>query len=204
MGKHARTFVLLLSSFLIFSHCPDDEDDALMLHLYHKYQKDIERATLGTQISPAYLAALISLESHPPGNPESERFEPAIYERLKELKYTAKPYGSLSRKVMLNLTDAELRKLATSYGLTQIMGFHCLDLGCSVDELKGNYHLQWAVVWMMKNYRDAARRNDWESCFRIHNTGHPSGTTSRKDYVSIGLKRMKYYEGWLERKGKML
>jgi hypothetical protein len=184
--------------------CPRNEDDAIMLHLYHKLHVEIERATMGTDIAPAYLAAIVSLESHPPGNRSSERFEPYVYQRLVDLKNDNRAFGKIKRESLVFMSDAEIRQLATSYGLTQVMGFHCLELGCSIQDLKGPYHLQWAVGYMMRHYGPHARKRDWNACFRIHNTGLPDGTPARKDYVDQGLMRMQYYQRWMDTRGDVL
>lgn len=193
--------ISLLSLF--FLRCPENEDDLVMFHLYQTLHKEIEQAVRGTDIDPAYLAALISLESNPPGNKKSARFEPHVYTKLIALQRNGDSYGSLNRRSVLGKSDGEIRALATSYGLTQIMGFHCLDLGCSPTDLKGSYHLQWAVAWMQNSYGKQAARKDWNACFRMHNTGHPRGSTSRKDYVEKGLIRMNYYNKWMKNKGQL-
>lgn len=184
-------------------HCPRDEEDALMLHIYHSLHEEIERATRGTAISPAYLAAIITLESRPPGNRDSRRFEPNIYERLKQARAGIRPYGRMGPGLLGRMSDSHLREMATSHGLTQIMGYHCLDLGCDVRDLKSEHHLQWAVVWMHRRYRKYARAGKWEACFRIHNTGKPDGRTYHADYVQRGLRRMSYYQRWMDQRGKV-
>lgn len=183
--------------------CPQNDDDALMLHLYHSLDEEIQEAVDGTEIPPEYLAALISLESHPAGNRDSRRFEPAVYERLLDLKYSGESFGYIPRSKVQDLNDQKLRELATSYGLTQIMGYHCLELGCSIPDLKGEFHLLWAVAYIRDHYGKQIRKQDWEASFRIHNTGRPDGTTARKDYVEKGLARMQYYRKWMDQKGSL-
>jgi len=196
--------VLTLSLIPLLSfYCPQNEDDILMFHLYHKMDREINRSVAGTRIEPAYLAALISLESSPLANRNSERFEPGFYKRLLELKETGRPFGGIPRSYLLSKTDRELKELSTSYGLTQIMGFHCIELGCSIDDLRGDYHLQWAVAWMQKHYGNKIKTHNWQACFRIHNTGHPKGETARRDYVERGISRMKYYREWVKKKGSL-
>lgn len=190
-------------ALLLLCGCPRNEDDAIMLHLYHKLDKEIQRATLGTDISPSYLAAIVSLESHPPGNRDSERFEPYVYERLVSLKEEGRPFGKIKREAIVFLSDKELRQLATSYGLTQVMGFHCLELGCSIQDLRGPYHLQWAVGYMIRHYPIPAKKRNWEACFRIHNTGLADGQTSRRDYAQVGINRMRYYDRWMRTAGNV-
>ncbi len=176
------------------SSCTDIYEKTVMFHIYQTLDNTINEAVLGTNIDPSYLAALISLESQPPGNWKSKRFEPGVYRRLYQLKHSGKAFGGISRELIYTVEDEDLKKFATSYGLTQIMGYHCLSLGCKISELRGKNHLLWAVKWMTHHYGKKAILKDWSSCFRIHNTGHPKGTTSRKDYVSQGLSRMKNYK----------
>lgn len=193
----AFPLVFLLTS----SSCFQDDEDAMMLDMYHRFHIEIDQATNGTPIPAAYLAALISLESLPLGNRDSARFEPMIYERLLDLKWDGKSFGYMKRSEIQKYEDPEIRRLATSYGLTQIMGYHCIDLGCSVDDLKSSYHLVWAVAWMRKNYNRMAVNRNWAACFRIHNTGRPDGKPGRPDYVTRGLVRMAFYEKWNRAKG---
>ena len=195
--------LLLVAAFAGTLACPRNTEDALMLHLYHMLHPEIARAAAGTAVSPAYMAALISIESSPPGNRESERFEPNVYRRLKELKYEGTAWGGLNRKDLARYNDAGLRQLATSYGLVQIMGYHCIEMGCEVSELKGDYQLQWAAVYMQNHYEKHARQRQWSQCFRIHNTGRPDGRPHRSDYVERGLARMQYYEEWEKKQGRL-
>ncbi len=182
------TILLLLLS------CFRDIDDAIMYHIYSIYNQKITEATRGTEIPAEFLASLISLESYPPGNFLSERFEPKIYERLLNLKKYGQPFSNIQREKIIHLSDFELKQLATSYGLTQIMGYHCLELGCSIEDLKGEDHLLWSIAFIRKHYLKCILQKQWDICFRIHNTGNPSGKTHNKGYVQKGIKRMEYYK----------
>lgn len=175
-----------------------------MYLIYHHYHQKIEFATKGTEIPPEYMGALISLESHPPGNWDSQRFEPKIYERLLRLKYNNEPFSYIPKEKVASLTEEELRQLATSYGPTQIMGYHCLELGCSIDDLKGENHLLWSIAFIRKHYLKCIVQKKWDVCFRIHNTGKPDGNPHNKDYVEKGLKRMAYYKKWMEFQGNLV
>jgi len=199
-----KTKYIFILIFLFLISCFKDVDDAIMYHIYHSYHESIYYATSGTEIPPEYLAALISLESYPPGNWNSERFEPKVYERLLKLKKEGIPFGNIPREKILSLTDEELKKLSTSYGLTQIMGYHCLDLGCSIEDLKSKDHLLWSIEYIRKHYLKYIKTKQWENCFRIHNTGNPFGKTYNMDYVEKGILRMKYYKKWINFKGNLL
>ncbi|EHQ07793.1 hypothetical protein [Leptonema illini] len=200
----SRKLRFLIPLFFVFlAGCPRNQDDAVMLHIYHRLHPEIEAAVDGTEIPAAFLAALISLESHPPGNRDSRRFEPKVYQRLLEMKNQGRSFGRLPAERIRMLSDAELRELATSYGLTQIMGYHCLDLGCSIQDLSGEYHLLWSIAYMQRHYLSQIVKKDWEACFRIHNTGRAEGTTHRNDYAEKGLLRMQYYAEWEKKKGNL-
>jgi acetyltransferase-like isoleucine patch superfamily enzyme len=123
--------------------CPRNEDDAIMLHLYHKLHVEIERATMGTDIAPAYLAAIVSLESHPPGNRSSERFEPYVYQRLVDLKNDNRAFGKIKRE---SLVKTHIKKSATLRAGSVIMG------GVTV----GNYAVVGAGSVLTKNVPDYA------------------------------------------------
>ena len=198
-----RVGLILLLAIGFLAGCPRDEDDAIMLHIYHRLNKEILAAVDGTEIPASYLAALISLESHPPGNRNSQRFESKIFQRLLELKKDGRSFGGIPRSRVSDLTDSQLRELATSYGLTQIMGYHCLDMGCSIQDLSGDYHLMWSVAYIRRHYLQKIKQKDWQACFRIHNTGKPEGTTHRNDYAEKGVLRMQYYDEWQKKKGSI-
>ena len=195
--------LLLIFLSITFIACPESNEDLQMLEIYRGMNKEIWQATYGTAIPESYLAAIISLESYPSRNRNSKRFEKHIYNSLLDLKYRGKKFGGLTQNQVKNISDENLKLYATSFGLTQMMGFHCLKIGCKLEELVGPYQLQWAVVWMEKNYGNFANKGLLPHCFRMHNTGRPHGRTHRFDYVEVGLRRMKYYNKWLEREGKV-
>ncbi len=185
-------------------NCFKDIDDAIMYHIYNNYHNIIMKATIGTEVNPEYLAALISLESYPPGNWHSERFEPVIYNRLLNLKNHGIPFSNISREKVIHLSDYEIRMLSTSYGLTQIMGYHCLDLGCSIDDLRSSDHLLWSIAYIRKHYLKYVKEKKWDVCFRMHNTGNPFGTPHNKDYIKKGMIRIEYYKKWMRIKGNLI
>ncbi|MBX7059406.1 MAG: hypothetical protein K1X75_15190 [Leptospirales bacterium] len=200
----ARRRVLALAALLLslaLAACPKNQEDAIMLSIYHDYHQQISDAVYGTDIEDAYLAAIISLESHPPGNADSERYEAGVYRHLVDLKEKNVAWGGLSRRRIEAFSDSELKELATSYGLVQIMGYHCLSMGCTVADLRGQDQLLWAVAFMQTHYGKLAHKQAWARCFRMHNTGSPEGETARDDYVQRGLLRMDYYREWVRRNG---
>ncbi len=92
--------------------------------------------------------------------------------------------------------DEALRELATSWGFTQIMGYHVLGRWRTVrDLLEPRIHFRLATELLT----DFARRHglalgrDFSELFRCWNTGQPDGTTADPSYVAKGLSRMSLY-----------
>ncbi|HLI30095.1 MAG TPA: hypothetical protein VKV79_03215 [Terriglobia bacterium] len=100
-------------------------------------------------------------------------------------------------RIITQAEDADLRSLATSWGLTQIMGYHVIGRKIEIRELLNpNVHYRLAVEIL----GDFAKRfglklnRDWEALFRCWNTGRPEGRTFDPEYVSKAMQRMKLYQ----------
>ncbi len=100
-------------------------------------------------------------------------------------------------RIITKSEDQDLRDLATSWGLTQIMGYHLIGSKIEIQTLREpGVHYRYAVNLLT----DFARRfglslNDgWDSLFRCWNTGWPRGETADPEYVSKGLRRMSLYD----------
>ena len=92
--------------------------------------------------------------------------------------------------------DAALRDLATSWGFTQIMGYHLVRREGTVgDLLEPRFHFRLALELLAEfaaRYElDLAR--EFEEMFRCWNSGQPYGETFHPDYVEKGLIRMRLY-----------
>ncbi len=93
-------------------------------------------------------------------------------------------------------TDAALRDLATSWGYTQIMGYHLVRReGTVSDLLEPRFHFRLALDLLAEF---AARyeldlRREFDEMFRCWNTGQPYGETFDPDFVTKGRRRMELY-----------
>jgi hypothetical protein len=92
--------------------------------------------------------------------------------------------------------DEALRELATSWGLTQIMGYHLVGRKGTVrDLLEPRFHFRLALELLAQfaeRYQlDLAR--EFTEMFRCWNTGQPYGETFDPHYVEKGLRRMEIY-----------
>jgi len=92
--------------------------------------------------------------------------------------------------------DDALRDLASSWGLTQIMGYHLAGRAGTVRDLvEPRFHLRLALELLAEfaeRYQLDARR-EFAEMFRCWNTGQPYGQTFAPAYVPKGLRRMEIY-----------
>jgi hypothetical protein len=106
-------------------------------------------------------------------------------------------FGAQHAAVLTRSSDEALRELATSWGLTQIMGYHLVGRpGTVPDLLEPRFHFRLALTLLAEfaeRYQlDLAR--EFAALFRCWNTGRPYGETHDPKYVPRGLARMKIYE----------
>ena len=106
------------------------------------------------------------------------------------------PFAAAHAGDLARAEDAALRELATSWGLTQIMGYHMVGRpGTARDLLEPSLHYRVALALLAEfaaRYQlDLAR--ECEEMFRCWNTGRPYGQTADPAYVEKGLRRMKLY-----------
>lgn len=119
--------------------------------------------------------------------PEGSRFEEGFLNSL----FRAGETSELARRA-----DEAVRRLASSWGLTQIMGLHLIGRQGSVPDLleaRFHYHLadQLLAEFAASYQLDLGR--EFAEMFRCWNTGTPVGLTADPAYVTDGLMRMEIY-----------
>lgn len=190
-------------------------DAVLMEKIKSEWQAEISAAVLTTSVSEPFLAALVANESG--GDEKAERFEPAVFATLAEVilgkrkAYT--PAGIQHPLGQVELLDyiepagvsdfidclGRLAELATSRNLTQIMGWHFVEMGHAMPGpmLASSVYLTFStelLVYFANKYAlDLSK--DFPALFRCWNTGKPDGQTFDPHYVSNGLNRIDLYSG---------
>ena len=198
-----------------------DADRILMADIENKWGSVIADVCKSSSVPPAFVAALAANESG--GDASAKRFEGAVLVTLwKVLLGRTAAYGSIRTADLVKFitgtrtgavvapqslpADAfqRLDALATSWGLTQIMGYHVFDLNFWTDRMSmtpqsglSDPHdnlvaaAQLLAQFAQRFNLDATK--DFSEMFRCWNTGEPNGTTHDPAYVPNGLARMALY-----------
>lgn len=112
-------------------------------------------------------------------------------------RYFGAPFAEKHTAEISAFEDEALRELATSWGYTQIMGYHMVGRDGSVrDLLEGQFHFRMAVE-LLSDFAHEFELDpavEFEPMLRCWNTGRPYGETFDPDYVRKGLERMELYK----------
>jgi hypothetical protein len=175
--------------------------------IYARLGRQIQQACEGTGVPPAFLAALISLENAPL-RAGAGRFEPKVFRALRLVRLglprltkrgLVRDYNGITRQDLTGLTLPQLRLLATSWGYTQVMGWWTIPLRCRISDLQSpQTHLPIAVrllelVAGARAKTDYLKAGNYEACFRVWNTGSPTGKTHDPRYAPRGLAVLAAY-----------
>lgn len=111
-------------------------------------------------------------------------------------RYLVPPFPANHREAIAGLEEEALRELATSWGFTQIMGYHLVGRAGTVrDLLDPQFHYRFAIHLLAEFAQDFALdpAREFREMFRCWNTGSPYGRTYDPQYVEKGLERMEIY-----------
>ena len=166
-----------------------------MLRIKTQWGAAIQEACKYSSVPPEFLAALIAGESG--GDPSARRFEKSVYNKFQNvLRGYVGSYANLSKGDLGALGDAAIRDLATSWGLTQVMGYHTARRPGGVAILKDpETHLKFALglVAEFAERFQLSVTTEFTEMFRCWNTGRPNGQTYDPKYVERGLARLETY-----------
>lgn len=163
-----------------------------ILKVERNYGREVEEICKELEVPAAYFKALILLESSAK-NPPQSRYEPNVFEKLQAVRNgKLQRYSGLTQKDLARYSNQELTMLATSWGALQIMGYHVVKKGLTIDDLNGENGLRIAIEWCLETYGEYIRKKDYKNAFHIHNTGrkHPllwQAQTYDPLYVDKGL-----------------
>jgi hypothetical protein len=189
-----------------------DTNTQLMTKIRASYGPAIAEACRLSSVPPAFLAALIANESG--GNPGAKRFEKNVLASLWEVLLARSPnFGSIKAADVFaylwppsytldptnGFRDAlhHLDGLATSWGLTQIMGYEAiafhLDGVAQLQDPAGELPITIKMLTQFAERFAFDLRSDFSSLFDCWNTGRPHAQTFDPNYIPNGLARMAIY-----------
>lgn len=158
----------------------------------------ITAACENSLVPTEFLAGLISVEDASL-DPSAKRFEQGVFIKLQRVRDgKLKQSNGIMRSDISGASDAVLRNLATSFGFTQIMGFHVIATfknKITIDDLRDpDQHLDLSVQFIEKEAPSQLKNKAFDKVLRIHNTGSPNGVTFDPNYVRNALGVMQEYE----------
>ena len=116
-------------------------------------------------------------------------------------EFLTRGFGKAHAERLAPTPDEALRELATSWGLTQIMGYHMVGrAGTPHDLVEPRFHFRVALE-LLAEFAERYQLNlarDFAELFRCWNTGQPYGATADPAYVENGLRRMDLYHCVIE------
>ena len=190
-----------------------DPNIALMDRIRTQWGALIAASCASSSVPQAFLAALIANESG--GDAGVSRFEPAQFVQVcglfmgmrASLGVTgiAPPLGpnDLAPPASVNTFAGQLawvKSLASSWGLTQIMGWHFFALGVETvcptvpRQLDSTLRLMAAAAPHFDMDLAMPSPSEVQEWFTWWNSGSPTGKTADPNYAANGLARMLLYE----------
>ena len=168
----------------------------LMVAIHSQHGPLITTQCALSSISPSFIAALIANESG--GERTVTRFEPAVFQRFLDVQHGKRPsYAGYTREKVEGKDTTSLRRLATSWGLTQIMGYHAPRFGLEPIDLlvpERSIHTTLRLLAEFAGSNGLDLSADYEELLRCWNSGSPTGKAHDPDYVGKAILRMKLYE----------
>jgi len=121
----------------------------------------------------------------------AHRKSPDYHGQFLNPPFAAQHHGALSE-----LEDESLRELATSWGYTQIMGYHLVGRAGTVPDLLEpafHFHLALTLLGEFAAHHHLDLTREFAEMFCCWNTGQPYGKCFDTHYVEHGLQRMGSY-----------
>lgn len=172
--------------------------------IYNNIEHNVKMAALNSIIPSELLFALCCNESGKWLAKKEiipSRSEPHVLNALKLVQKGEKQnYKEIVMDDLLEKSPDELVRLSSSYGVTQIMGWWTLKfIPFSIDDLNNPNKALKATIEILSLSQDKQpignesalqyiNEFDYESVFRIWNTGKHDGKTYHDDYVKNGFK----------------
>lgn len=166
---------------------------------YRNYGNSVRKSADKYDLPPEYLLSLIALECS--GRKlVPHRFEPRVFDQLKKVRNGEIPmYDNVTTSDLKGLNNVYLKKLASSWGPFQLMGYKSFELNSSIKDINGPKSIEIGIKWINNSYGRQLRDERYQDAFHIHNTGkkYPligPPRTYHKHYVPMGMRYMEAFK----------
>jgi len=172
--------------------------------IYNNIESVVKKAALDSIIPPELLFALCCNESGlwlAKNELIPLRFEPHVLNFLRLVKKGEKhDYKGIVMNDLIELSPDKLQEASCSYGITQIMGWWKFFIPFDIEQIKTDnlkaLHITITILTLPQDKQPIGNESalqyinefDYESVFRIWNTGKHDGKTYDDDYVKNGFK----------------
>ena len=182
--------------------------DNWVVKAYSLLHEHILKYTSGTPIPPEWVAGLIFVECARL-DPKATRFEPHVYKAVELAKKGQTPASfpgfrtnTILYKFIKETSNIEdLKSVASSYGLGQIMGYHYIEKwGLKPEQfrnLTNEQSIRYTVAFMMIGMKFA--QGNYGNLMRWWNTGSINGKTYHANYVLNAQSAMMSYKKYMEK-----
>jgi hypothetical protein len=198
------SIVLIFGSiYLVLSRYEQKSDSfysaVILNRTYRNYAEKVAKEAEENDLPVDYLMALIALECSGK-RIVPHRYEPKVYEALIKVKSKQlDSYDNVNYKKVKNLSDKDIKDLASSWGPFQLMGYKSFELKCKISDISGSNSIITGVKWIDLTYGNFLRKKRFKDAFHIHNTGRKypligPPRTFHKNYVPQGLKYMESFK----------
>lgn len=195
-----------------------DANTTLMQSIREKWGSTIATACATSSVPEAFIAALIANESG--GNQNAKRYERNVLAALWELlQGRTASFGSIGRNDVLDFISAptaiasdaaaiqfqarltnsllQLDGLATSWGLTQVMGYEAIPFATRTfwRDPEGSLRISTRMLAQFSERYQFDLAKDFSEMFDCWNSGRPHALTADPQYIPNGLLRMEIYTG---------
>lgn len=196
-------FLLAASVYVVFKRYSGNREVPysrdILDKTYRNYGKAVLKSADQYDLQPEYLLSLIALECS--GRKlVPHRFEPRVFDLLKKVRSGELPmYDNVKSSDLKGMNNVYLKKLASSWGPYQLMGYKSFELNHSIVEINGPKSVQIGTKWINKTYGRQLRNGNFKDAFHIHNTGRKypligPPRTYHKHYVPMGLQYMEAFK----------
>ncbi len=162
--------------------------------IFERFGSRIHLACPNSIVPEDFLGGFIGVEAGIDHNglikESATRFEPGVYHHLLAVRDgLLSSYNKIHRGDIAGLSDDAIHNLATSWGVTQIMGWHLIhNLKGKIADLRDpEKHLFYAVELLVLTAGPHLKTRNFGNVLRIWNSGSANGKTFDPHYVENAL-----------------